>query len=482
MLQSKKFKITSFFLAVLVVINSYFLFKHNDVIEKKYYANEALFASLDTHTKELEKNAVVTAGNTHYVGSYVQTIGEVLVTKGQSVAVMDELAIFKTDELDRIHDEIAAYEKELNELNSILSNLEKEGGSSSPSTSTDSTTLGNAEFWNLNLSVELGIEQNTPTAEGIAIIERHIAETQRQIDILNSASDQISMNNALTTPVEGIVEDIIVDGESITFVIQTTPKKIVVYVDSEEWKYVDENQQATVVINEGEDDELIVDGTVIQKQEIPARESIAYDVMRKHEKINEDETIYEVSIEPFDFLLDTPIGQFAKATIVTNEVADSYEVPADWVVKYNVDDVSDEHIYTIGYDGLTRLEPVTVEFEHQTEIVNGWLEEEVVEEEPIEEELPEEEEVPVEEETTETTEPRIITVDLEDASAEKETDKADLQNAKVITAPLENNMIFLSGDEKNIMAPVFRPYPLQTYKWDRVGEVTWRDVLFFMLP
>lgn len=480
MLQSKKFKITSLFLAVLVVINGYLLFKNNDIIEKKYYANEALFASLDIHTKELEKNAVITAGNTHYVGSYVQSIGEVLVTKGQTVAVMDELAIFKEDELDRIDSEIAAYEKELSELNTIVSDLEDEGGYSSPSASTDSTSIGDSGFWNLGLSIELGIEQETPTAEGVAIIERHIAETQRQIDILNSVSEQIASNNALTTPVEGIVEDIILDGDAITFVIQTTPKKVVLYVDSKEWKDVAINQPATVVINEGADDELIVEGTVIQKQEIPARESIAYDVMRKHEKINEDETIYEVSIEPFDFLLDTPIGEFAKATIVTNEAPNSYEVPAEWVVKYDVEAVSDQHIYTIGYDGLTRLEPVTVEFEHKTEIVNGWLEEETIEDEIIEEEIVEEE--PIEEEMVKPTEPRVITVDLTEEAVEEETDKDSLQEAKVITAPLENNVIFLSGDEKNIMAPVFRPYPIQTYKWDRVGEVTWRDVLFFMLP
>lgn len=480
MFQSKKFKVTSIILAVFVVINGYLLFKNNDVIEKKYYANDALFASLNSHTKELEKNAVITAGNVHYVGSYVQAVNEVLVTKGQSVAAMDELAVFKEDELERINAEIDAYETELRELNAIVSSLEREGGYSSPSTATDSTNIGDSSFWSLDLSIELGIEQNTPTAEGIAMVERHIAETQRQLDILNNTADQIKANNALTTPVEGFIEDILIEGDTITFVIQTTPKKVVVYVDSNEWKDVAINQQATIVVNKGEDDELIVEGAVIEKQEIPASESMAYDVMKKHEKIDEDATIYEVSIEPFDFLLDTPIGELATATIVTNESDNSYEVPSDWVVKYNVENVSDEHIYTIGYDGLTRLEPVTVEFEHKAEIVDGWLEEEIVEEEPIEEEVIDEE--PVEEEVQEPTEPRILTVNLEDEPEEEKADQDALQDAKVITAQLENNVIFLSGDEKNIMAPVFRPYPMTTYEWDRVGEVTWRDVLLFMKP
>ena len=483
MFKSKKFKIVSLILLVFVAINSYLLFKDNEIIEKKYYANEALFSSMDTHTKELEKNAVVTTGNEHYIGADVQSIHEILVTKGQSVAAMDELAVLKEDELERINAEIAAYETELNELNNIVSDLESEGGLSSPSTSTDSTSLGDSEFWNLDLSIELGIEQNTPTAEGIALIQRQIAETQRQIDILNSLSDQIGMNNALTTPIEGIVQDIVIDGESITFVIQTNPKKVVLYVDADEWKYIAADQPATIVINEGEDDELIVDGAVIAKQEIPALKSIAYDAMRKHKKIDPDETIYEVSIEPFDFLLDIPVGEFATATIVTNEVPDSHEVPTDWVVKYNVDDVSEHHIYTIGYDGLTRLEPVTVEFEHQTNIKNGWKKEkkekELPEEEAVEEEADKEKEAKKEEPPK----PRVITVQLEEEEeAKSEKDEKDLQDAKVISTSLENNVIFLDGEEKNIMAPVFRPYPMRTYKWDNVGKVTWRNVLFFMLP
>lgn len=476
MLKSKKFKITSIIFAVIVVLNSYLLFKNNDVIEKKYYANKALFTSLDTHIQTLEKNAVVTTGNSHYVGSLAQSISEILVTKGQTVAQLDELAIFKEDELERIDAEIAAYESELNELENIVSQLEGEGGYSSPATATDSTSIGDADFWNLDLSIELGIEQNTPTAEGIAIIQRNIAETQRQIDILNSLSDQIALNNALTTPVEGIVADIILDGDSITFVIETTPKKVVVFVESDEWQRIKENQEATIVINEGAEDEFSVEGTVMQKQEIPARDSIAYDVMRKHKKIAPDQTIYEVSIEPFDFLLETPIGELAKATIITNEVPDTYQVPANWVVKYNVDDVSDTHIYTIGYDGLTRLEPVTVEFEHKAEIENGWLEEEIIEE-PIEEEIVEDE--IIEEESTE---PRVISVKLEKEKEDTKNVDSDLQDAKVISASLENNVIFLNGEEKNIMAPVFRPYPLRKFDWESVGELTWKDVVYFMLP
>lgn len=482
MFQSKKVKIISLILAVFVVINGYLLLKQNDIILKKYYANEALFASQYTHTKELEKNAVVTTAQTQYIAAPVQAISEVTVSKGQSVQALGELAIYKeeqaNDEIDRLQARVSAYETELSELNRIVTDLEYEGGYSSPSANTDSTSVGDSEFWNLDLSIELGIEQNTPTAEGVAIIKRTIAETQREIDILNATISQIDLNNSLVTPIEGFVEDIILEGDSITFKIQSATKKLVVYVDQNEWKEIEPNQHASAILREGEDDELTVEGTVIEKQEIPARESIAFDEMRKHEKINPDETIYEVSIEPFDMLLSTPVGEFAKATIITNEVANSYEVPADWIVKHEVENVGDYHIYTIGYDGKTRLEPVTVEFEHTTELSEEWVEDDIlpeddlfVDEEPMEEEVIEEPKAP-----------RIITVDLADEDTEDANRDEQLQKAKVFTASLEGNQIFLSGDEKNIMAPVFRPYPLRPYEWDHVGDVSWRNVLFFLLP
>jgi len=477
---TRKIKIISAIIAAIILLNGYLLFKQNDIILKKYYINDIQFASLDTHVKELEKNAVVTTANEHFIAAPVQSISEVVVSKGQSVNVLEELAFYKEEEasteIERLESKRDAYNTELNELENIIDDLERENNSSTPSTSSDSTTLEEDGVWNMDLTLELGIEQNTPTAEGIAIIQRHIAETQREIDILDGMISQLNENHSLVTPIDGIVEDIILEGDSITFNIHSNTKKVVVYVTSKEWQEIEQNQSASIVLYEGKEEELTVEGTVIEKQEIPARESIAYTEMKKHNKINPDQTIYEVSIEPSESLEGTPIGELAKATIITHEVPDSYEVLEDWIVDYEVENVGDKHIYTLGYDGMTRLVPATVAFSHNAEIENRWLEEEpTLEEEPIEEDEPsenEEEEQP---------KPRIQTVQLKPKEEPKE-EKEDLQKTTVFTAELEKNQIFLNGEAKNLMAPTFRPYPLQTFNSEKIGEVTWKDVLLYMIP
>lgn len=151
----------------------------------------------------------------------------------------------------------------------IVSDLQYESNNSSPSTATDSTTLGDNENWNINLTLELGIEQSTPTAEGIAIIQRSIAETERQISILDSMISQLNNNNSLTTPVDGIVKEIVLEGDSIIFQIQSLEKKFVAYVEHEDWKEIEIGQKASVILNEGKEDELIIDGDVLEKQQIP---------------------------------------------------------------------------------------------------------------------------------------------------------------------------------------------------------------------
>ncbi|MER2141409.1 MAG: HlyD family secretion protein, partial [Priestia megaterium] len=369
-------------------------------------------------------------------------------------------------ETDRV-----AYENELSELERIVSDLQSENSSSSPSTATDSTTLGDNELWNINLTLELGIEQSTPTAEGIAIIQRSIAETERQISILDSMISQLNNNNSLTTPVDGIVKDIVLEGDSIIFQIQSLEKKFVAYVEHEDWKEIEIGQKASVLLNEGKEDELVIDGDVLEKQQIPARDSIAFNEMKKNDKVKPDDTVYEVSIEPIDQLTETPIGILADASITTFEANDSFQVNEDWLVKYEQDN-SVNLIYTVGEDGKTRLEPVDLLFKHKAEI----RQEEFMYGEPIEETI-EEEAL----EDTVVTEPRIQTVELEDSKKEDAAKKdEDLEDTAVFTAPIAPQQIFIDGDEKNLFAPTFRPYPLRTFEWTYV-DATWKDALWYLI-
>ena len=64
---------------------------------------------------------------------------------------------------------------------------------------------------------------------------------------------------------------------------------------------------------------------------------------------------------------------------------------------------------------------------------------------------------------------------------EEEEVEEELYDVTVFTGAIEDGTILLDGTPRNIYAPTFRPYPLETYKWEDVGEVTWRDVVKFIM-
>ena len=467
---SKKLKIWGALLTIVVVMNGYLLLKNNDVIPKSYYVDNMQYAMSGVHTKELAKEGMLATSNEVLLAAPIQAIESVLVKRGDEVFSQQELATYKSEAVEELNIERSAYQTELNELDSILSALEGESGSAQPSTAADSTTLGDSDVWNLNLSLELGIEQNTPTAEGKAIIRRHIAETERQLEIIDAMITQLTSQQALTSPVDGVVGEVMQEGDTITFVIYPSEKSIVTYVDMEQWKRVEVQQRAEVIIRAGEEDETIVEGTVIEKHEVPAEESLWYKELVKHKKVDPTETLYEVQIQPMDLLADFPYGEKVDVTITTDEVFESFIVHSDWIVHYEVPDIVDTHIYTIGYDGKTRLTPVEVAFSKKGTIEKP-VEEEVVEEEPTEEESTEEE--------TEQ-EPTIYTVDFNKTEEDEVVDE-EFYDVTVFTGLIDENTILLDGTARNIYAPTFRPYPIDTYKWENVGEVTWKDIVKFIV-
>ena len=169
-------------------------------------------------------------------------------------------------------------------------------------------------------------------------------------------------------------------------------------------------------------------------------------------------------------LTDFPYGEKVDVTITTDEVFESFIVHSDWIVHYEVPDIGDTHIYTIGYDGKTRLTPVEVAFSKRGTI-DKPVEEEGIEEEPVEEET-------IEEETEQ--EPTIYTVDFNKEEEDEVVDEK-LYDVTVLTGSIDENTILLDGTARNIYAPTFRPYPIDTYKWENVGEVTWKDIVKFIV-
>lgn len=466
---SKKAKIIAVIMGLIVVVNAYLLLKDNDVILKKYYINDAHFAVAKDHEKMLPLDAIVTSSNEHFIAAPVQAVNEVLVTEGQTVNVLSELVVFKQQQTEKevalLQTERAAYTTELAELEKVFLQLDSMSSETQPNSSVASDSINDGETLNVNLSVELGIEQGTPTAEGIAIIQRAIAETTRQIELLDSQITQLSEYNLLTSPVEGVVKEIVLEGDSIIFNIQSSEKKIIAYVTPKQWQEIELEQITEIILFEGQDNEFTLDGVVSEKQQIPARDSIAFEEMKRHEKINSSETIYEISILPNEDLFDLPVGTLASANITVNQVFDSFGIHEDWLVQKATDeDEETQYVYMLDENGKTTLASVEELFTYQTKLnqreallIEGEEEEEVVQE----------------------TSPRIQTVKLTDENVVKE-DKNELTNVAVISGPNELSPIFLNEKERNLNAPTFRPYPLQLFDRSQIDS-QWQLILEYWL-
>lgn len=466
---SKKAKVTAVIMGLIVVVNAYLLLKDNDVILKKYYINDAHFAVAKDHEKMLPLDAIVTSSNEHFIAAPVQAVNEVLVTEGQSVDVLSELVVFKQQqtekEVARLQTERAAYATELAELEKVFSQLDNMSSETQPNSSVASDAMNDGETLSINLSVELGIEQGTPTAEGIAIIQRAIAETTRQLELLDSRIKQLSENNLLTSPVEGVVKEIVLEGDSIIFNIQSSDKKVIAYVTPKQWQEIELDQFTEITLFEGQENELTLDGMVIEKQQIPARDSIAFEEMKRHEKINSNETIYEISILPNEDLFDTPVGTLATANVTVNKELDSFGVHEDWLVqKANDEDNEAQYIYTLNENGKTTLTSVEKLFTYQTKLDQreGLLQEQEEKEE-------------LEQQTS----PRIQTVKLTDENSVKE-DKDELTNVAVISGTDELFPVFLNEKERNLFAPTFSPYPLQPFDRGQIDS-DWRLIVEYLL-
>ena len=92
---------------------------------------------------------------------------------------------------------------------------------------------------------------------------------------------KMTTNASLVSPIDGIVSDIIQDASTITFVIYPIEKSVVAYVNADEWQKVKIGQATQIIVRPGEEDEYIVEGTVLEKQEVPTEDSPWYNELEK---------------------------------------------------------------------------------------------------------------------------------------------------------------------------------------------------------
>ncbi|QCR32947.1 DUF2968 domain-containing protein [Lysinibacillus sp. SGAir0095] len=385
-------------LLALLIINCLIVFKDGSKITRSYYITDYERVTLEQQRAYLEKEAMIVPQEEIRITADANALSEISVRPGQKISMNEEIAAYKTDEAtqeqSKLQFEVNAYESELTTLEGILRRLEAQD-INNPVTSIDSEQVDDE----LSITVETEVTQGSPL-EAIATIEKQIAEVERNIDILENQIADLSFSNVLSSPIDGVVGEVIDDNGTITFIIYTDEKNLITYVSEKEWETVAENQNVeldqSLFDNEiesqnitnteetsteetnseetssiaQEQEELL--GVVIEKQTIPAVNSLWYNEMEKVVKMPKPLS-FEVRVDLNEAIVGKPYASLTKTKIIINEAPSAFRVKKEWLSskEITVDAESKEvtQIYLIGEDGKIQATEVDVAFEDKGDAI-----------------------------------------------------------------------------------------------------------------
>lgn len=417
---------------VLIAGNAYVLFEKDSAIERNYYIDEYKQVFSKNNEERIAKKAILAPLETYTVAADAEALSSISVKRGQEIMMNEELAIYKNDAQEKqqslLESEIDAYSYELTELENVLDDLENEAyDSSSPTSYIDSSQVSDE----LNVSIKLELQQQTSIEGAIALITSNIAETERQLDILSARSMQIELNRAEISPIEGVVADISQENGTVTFTIYSNEKLLRTYVTENEWTQLqvsqmaelelkdrDEPVDATVVMKQS----IMANGNSIWEQEFEKSaklpDSTYYELELTPSEmltelpfatmvdtsiiVNEAPNSYRVkkawlkevkvkaekAVEPAETeeVIETPTDEANNVDeiqfddgFLEEEAANGngYDEEIDGTVDGEVDETTEEaakyttvsHLYSIGFDGRIRFEPVDIAFENDKDTI-----------------------------------------------------------------------------------------------------------------
>lgn len=355
-------------LAILIGLNAYFVFKNDSKVARSYFIDEFQKAYIGDNVERINKETIVAPADTYSISADARSLSAITVKRGQEVAATDLLATYKTEEVDdeltKLEAEQEAYEMELSDLESALSQIETDSTDPTSSINTDQIS----DKLTVNVEMELAGQNSTSTA--VAILNRHIAETNRQIALTEARIAQIQARQGVISPVDGVISNITEEAGSVTFEIYSSEKAMLAYLSEDEWQKVMAGQTVDFELQHFEDS---LSGIVLEKQMIATDENSTWaNELAKSVKLPQP-TNYEVMLQQDDLLEAIPFSTIGKASIIVNEAIDSYKADKNWV-KSSKDDI--HNIYIVGQDGKIRLEDIQVQFNTKTSaIFTGYLDE-----------------------------------------------------------------------------------------------------------
>lgn len=448
-------RITSALLFIIISVNSYFLFKPDSIIERTYYVNEYGWQMKKNYKQFLTKQSVVSSKEVITITADATELDQIHVKKGQMIYTDDPLAIYneasRQQSIREKEVELNAYNLELVDLKDALEEVERQAANQPSNSYINTDQIAG----NISVEIEMEIVQNNMSSEASAILLQHIAELERNITITRASLDDLKEEKAIKSPIDGSIGDIIYTNGSVTFEIHSTEKNIIAYLTEPEWREVKLDQSVIVKV-QGYDKPM--EGVVVAMQEFPAQQSVWLQRLSEVGAIKQDEPVYEIRVDVNDVLLLTPFNSLAEAEITIQEVNDSYIVPSHWIVQKEIENVSSQHINTIDYAGKIRLEPITVL--HETS-VDAWNTNEVNKESGKKDSVAERQ------------------LNAIKRSLKKSGEQP--QNITAFTMNTNDPITLLNGGGKRNYAASFLPLPIQMLSFGKVGEFTWKDVLYYLL-
>ena len=344
-------------IALLIGVNAYFVFKDDSEVARSYFIDEFQKATTGKRVETVQKDAIVAPSQTYTISADAKSLSAIDVKRGQEVSANDLLATYKTEEVDgeltKLEAERTAYETELSDLESALDQIESEYGDNNDPTSSINTDQISDK---LNVSVQFELGQQTSPSTAVAILNRHIAETTRQVALMDAQIAQIQAREGVICPVDGVISKITEEAGAVTFEIYSSEKAMLAYLSEDEWQKVKDGQTVDFNLQHYKDD---LAGVVFQKQKITTNnESLWANELAKSATLPQPSS-YEVILHPDDILEDIPFSTVGKASITVNEASDAFKVDSDWVKSGKKNKHS---VYTLDENGKIHLEEIDVAF------------------------------------------------------------------------------------------------------------------------
>lgn len=345
-------------LALLVIsINAYFVFKDNSSVTRSYFIDEFQKAYVGTNTERVTKETIVAPAETYTITADATNLSAVNIKRGQEVMMNDVLATYKTDEVDeeltKLESERTAYETELQDLQDALDQIEDEyGDASNPKSSINTDQINDK----LSVTLKLELAQQNSASTAVALLNRHIAETNRQIGLLEAQITQIQSRQGIVSPIDGVVSAIKEEAGALTFEIYSNEKAMYAYLSEKEWQKVQEGQTVDFKVKHVKDD---LSGVVLEKQTIATDDQTVWANELAKTATLPQPTNYEVTLQQDAPLEDIPFSTTGKASIIVNEAFDSYKVDKSWLATAKK---GNKKLYIINQDGKIQLIDVNVQF------------------------------------------------------------------------------------------------------------------------